>query len=177
MDMPLDSGVTHDLYRIDLEPEGLDAQIIALTDRAFGPGRYVKTAERLREGCKPLADMSFVAHQGDRVIASVRMWPIVIRNDNGACDAIAFLGPIVVDDAFRGGGLGKRLIGLSTDAAKAADLRAVLLVGDADYFASLGFERAVGIRMPGPVDPRRVLIHYCSPGNTLSGEVLRADAI
>lgn len=176
--MPLDSGSAQDLYVVGLEPAGVDDQILALTDRAFGPGRYVKTAERLREGCKPLSNMSFVALKGEQVIASVRLWPIVVRDeDGGQSETIAFLGPIVVDNAFRSGGLGKRLVGLSLDAAKAAGLRAVLLVGDADYFAPLGFERAKGIIMPGPVDPRRVLIHYTAPDDALTGQVLRADAV
>ena len=177
-DMPLDSGNAQDLYVIGLEPDGLDAQILALTDRAFGPGRYVKTAERLREGCKPLQNMSFVARKGEQVIASVRLWSIIVRDEAAELsETIAFLGPIVVDDAFRSGGLGRRLIGLSIDAAKTSGVRAVLLVGDADYFAPLGFERAKGITMPGPVDPRRVLIHYTSPGDALTGDVVRADAV
>lgn len=176
--MPLDSGGAQDLYVVGLEPAGLDNQILALTDRAFGPGRYVKTAERLREGCKPLSEMSFVARQADRVIASVRLWSVIVRDEEaGQSEAIAFLGPIVVDSAFRGGGLGKQLIGLSLDAAKSAGLRAILLVGDAEYFGALGFERAKGIILPGPVDPRRVLIHYSTPGDTMTGQVLRADAI
>jgi predicted N-acetyltransferase YhbS len=176
--MPLDSGGSQDLYMVGLETAGLDEQILALTDRAFGPGRYVKTAERLREGCKPLLDMSFVARKGDQVIASVRLWPIVVRNEEtGQSESIAFLGPIVVDDAFRGGGLGRQLIRLSVDAAKSAGLRAILLVGDAEYFGALGFERAQGIVLPGPVDPRRVLIHYNAPGDLLAGQVMRADAV
>lgn len=176
--MPLDSASAHDLYVVGLEPAGLDDQILALTDRAFGPGRYVKTAERLREGCKPLENMSFVALKGEQVIASVRLWSVVVRDEEAEqYETIAFLGPIVVDSAFRSGGLGKRLIGLSLDAAKAAGLTAVLLIGDADYFAPLGFERAKGIVMPGPVDPRRVLIHYTTVGDVLTGQVLRADAV
>jgi predicted N-acetyltransferase YhbS len=176
--MPLDSGNTQDLYVIGLEPAGLDDQILALTDRAFGPGRYVKTAERLREGCKPLPGMSFIARQADQVIASVRLWSVVVRDETaGQSEAIAFLGPIVVDSAFRGGGLGKQLIGLSLEAAKSAGVRAILLVGDAEYFGTLGFERAKGITLPGPVDPRRVLIHYHTPGDTMTGHVMRADAV
>ena len=176
--MPLDSGSAQDLYVVGLEPAGLDEQILALTDRAFGPGRYVKTAERLREGCRPLADMSFVARRGDQVIASVRLWPIVVRNEEaGQSETIVFLGPIVVDDAFRGAGLGKQLIRLSVDAAKSAGLRALLLVGDAEYFGALGFQRAPGITLPGPVDPRRLLIHYSTPGDLLTGQVMRADAV
>ena len=43
--MPLDSGSAQDLYVVGLEPAGLDEQILALTDRAFGPGRYAKEVD------------------------------------------------------------------------------------------------------------------------------------
>lgn len=176
--MPLDSRNSDSLYTIGQETAGLDAQILALTDRAFGPGRYVKTAERLREGCKPLEALSFVARQGDRVIASVRLWSILVRDEERqTSESIAFLGPIVVDSEFRSSGLGKRLMRQSMEAAAKAGLRAILLVGDADYFAPLGFERALDINLPGPVDPRRVLIHYTTPGDKLTGDVLRPDGV
>ncbi len=176
--MPLDSRNSEApaaTYTVGPETPGHDAEILALTDRAFGPGRYVKTAERLREGAKPLADMSFMASQDGRVVGSVRLWPIVVADEAaGTFTRIAFLGPIVVDDAFRNVGLGKRLIRLSLEAAAQAGLRAVLLVGDATYFASSGFERAEGITLPGPVDTKRVLIHYTQAGDPLSGLVNRA---
>jgi len=162
-------------FTIGLEAPGHDREIKALTDRAFGPGRYAKTAERLREGANPLADMSFMASHEGRVIGSVRLWPITVTDDvAGTSETIAFLGPIVVDEAFRSAGLGKRLIALSLEAAALAGLRAVLLVGDATYFASSGFVRADGISLPGPVDPKRVLIHFAQAGDSLTGRVGRA---
>ena len=181
--MPLDSrnsDTPTQAYTIGLETPEMDAHIVGMTDRAFGPGRFVKTAERLREGMKPYADLSFVAQKNGRLAGSVRLWPVVLRPatlDNGnQTETLAFLGPIVVEPEFRSLGLGKQLISRSLEAAARAGLRAVLLVGDAAYFEPLGFERA-NVTLPGPVDARRVLVHYFKDGDKLTGDVVRADSI
>ncbi|WP_443750585.1 GNAT family N-acetyltransferase [Asticcacaulis solisilvae] len=159
-------------FTIGTETPEMDAHIIGMTDRAFGPGRYVKTAERLREGAVPYRDMSFVAQKNGRLAGSVRLWPIVVKTDETS-ETIAFLGPIVVEPEFRSLGLGKQLIRRALEAAARSGLRAVALVGDATYFGELGFARA-DLTLPGPVDPRRVLIHYFEDGVSLSGEITRA---
>ncbi len=179
--MALDS-LTLD-YTIALEGPDLDARIVEMTDRAFGPGRFVKTAERLREGSRPLADLSFTAMQGsdgqvkehDRLLGSVRMWPIFVFDDaTNTHEPLAFLGPIVVDAACRGAGIGKAMMKAAIDAAFAKGLNAVLLVGSKTYFEPFGFEDAVGITLPGPVDPKRVLIAYRHPqGEKLRGRVVK----
>jgi predicted N-acetyltransferase YhbS len=133
----------------------------ALIDRAFGPGRFVKTAERLREGKAPRRDLSLVAWASGEAVGCVRMWPIHI----GDSPAV-LLGPFAVDDAWRSNGLGGQLIEAACAAAERAGVGVVLLVGDEPYFAKLGFEivpvgRAV---LPGPVDPRRVLWRALRPG-------------
>jgi len=160
-------------FTICLETPDLAQRILELTDRAFGPGRYVKTAERLREGSRILTDMSFVALRGDHLLGSVRMWPIEVR-EGEACERIAFLGPIVVDDACRGQGIGKALINACVEAALAKGLRAVLLVGTPGYFQSFDFEKAKGITLPGPVDPNRLMIRYSQPGLNFTGRVSKA---
>ena len=134
-------------------PEDLHL-VDALIDRAFGPGRFVKAAERLREGNTPRRDLSLVAWSGGEAVGCVRMWPIHI----GKAPAV-LLGPFAVDDAWRSRGLGGQLIAAACAAAEAAGAGVVLLVGDEPYFGKFGFEivpagRAV---LPGPVDTRRVL--------------------
>lgn len=126
---------------------GVEAVVAA----AFGPGRFAKTAERLREGAFPIA--GFVAREGARVVGSVRLWPITIGETPAA-----FLGPIAVDPAHRRGGLGAQLVEACLQAADAAGLQAVLLVGDVPYFGRFGFERAADVTLPGPLDRRRLLV-------------------
>jgi predicted N-acetyltransferase YhbS len=163
-------------YTIAPEAPGLDARIVEMTDQAFGPGRFVKTAERLREGSQPLSDLSFVAIQGERLLGSVRLWPVSVFDEmTNTSEPLAFLGPIVVDSACRGLGVGKALMRAATSAAFAKGLNAVLLVGAASYFAPFGFEVARDIILPGPVDPNRVLIAYRHPdGEKLRGRVVKA---
>ena len=162
-------------YTIALEGPDLDARIVEMTDRAFGPGRFVKTAERLREQSQPQADLSFVALQGDRLLGSVRLWPVFVFDDaTNTYEPLAFLGPIVVDSACRGQGVGKAMMKAALEAAFAKGLNGVLLVGSRAYFEPMGFEPADGIVMPGPVDPKRVLIAYRHPnGEKLRGRIVK----
>lgn len=169
LDMPLLDTIASECT-FGLETPDLDRAIVALTDRAFGPGRFVKTAERLREDSKPLPHLSFAARQGKALAGSVRLWPIVATEDETVQSA-AFLGPIVVDDAFRGQGVGKVLMQMALAAAEKAGVQAVVLVGDQGYFTPFGFARAEGLTLPGPVDPKRLLIRYAKPGFALRGQV------
>jgi predicted N-acetyltransferase YhbS len=148
------------------------ARVEAFIDRIFGPGRYAKTAERLREGNTPLLDLSFVAWRGQDLIGCVRQWPIHI----GDAPAV-FLGPFGVDPDQRSQGLGAALIQRACDAAWGAGHGVILLVGDAAYFGPLGFEPVPRGRLtlPGPVDPRRVLWRPLQVGaiDSLNGAVTR----
>ena len=161
-------------YAISLEGPGLSRRVVDLADRAFGPGRYVKTAERLREESAPIHDLSFVATKGEQLLGSVRLWPIFVYDfEPNHYEPLAFLGPIVVEPAYRGQGIGKALIRTAVDAAFAKGLRAVLLVGSQTYFAPFGFHKAEGMTMPGPVDPNRVLIRYARSGLEFKGKVCK----
>lgn len=137
-------------FRITPEtPEDRDA-VEALVMDAFGPGRFVKTAERIRESARMAA--AFVAREDGRLTGSVRLW--AIRVDG--LDAL-FLGPITVAKDARRGGLGADLVGACIGEAQARGVAGVLLVGDAAYFQRFGFQPAPDVRLPGPADPRRVL--------------------
>ncbi len=160
----MSAALAEDPVSIELERPGDEAAVEALVAAAFGPGRYVKTAERLREGNRPLAGASFVAREGGDVVATVRLWPIRI----GGVDAL-FLGPIAVDGERRREGLGARLVERALAAAQAAGYPAVLLVGD-PYFTRFGFAKA-DVFLPGPVDRNRVLIKTFAGDLTLCGDV------
>lgn len=145
-------------YRREL-PED-DPVIEALHREVFGPGRFARAAFRLREGVPHHPDVSFVALNGGRVVASVRLTPIFI----GTVPAL-LLGPLVVAPEFKGQGAGKALVRLSLDTAKSAGHRLVLLVGDEPYYGPLGFARLppYAVTLPGPVDPTRVLVASLAP--------------
>ncbi|MEI9890775.1 MAG: N-acetyltransferase [Caulobacteraceae bacterium] len=139
-----------------------DARAVdVLIEQAFGPGRFAKAAERLRERNSPLLELSYVAWAGSDVVGCVRMWPVHI----GETPAV-LLGPFAVDDAWRSRGLGSDLVRQACDAAQAAGHAVILLVGDDPFFTKLDFETVSPgrVTLPGPVNPRRVLWRALQPG-------------
>jgi len=154
---------------VNERPEDAPAveQLIA---RAFGPGRFAKAAERLREHRRPVPALSFVAWVDGAPVGCVRQWAVTI----GGRRAI-LLGPFAVDEAWRSNGLGAALIERACASAAKAGHALIVLVGDQPYFGPLGFSAAPArkIVMPGPVDQRRVLVRALSPGadQDLSGPV------
>jgi predicted N-acetyltransferase YhbS len=141
-------------WEIRREHAGDEARIAALTETGFGPGRYAKSAYRLREGVNPVADLGFVAVEGGILRGSVRFWPIKV----GADDAL-LLGPLAVESAERGRGIGIALMQAGIAAARDAGWHAILLVGDAPYYSRVGFVTLASdrVRFPGPVDLNRLL--------------------
>ncbi|MGL4634598.1 MAG: GNAT family N-acetyltransferase [Beijerinckiaceae bacterium] len=132
-----------------------------LEERAFGPGRFARTAFRLREGNPHSQELSLVARVSTLVVGSIRLTQIRI----GKHPAL-LLGPLTVDPAFRSKGIGRMLIEQSLEAAREKGHRLVLLVGDEPYYSRVGFKRVpMGtITMPGPVDPSRVLLRELVEG-------------
>lgn len=149
-------------------PQDADA-VERLVMRAFGPGRFAKAAERLREGRSALLDLSIVAWDGRELVGSVRQWAVKV----GDTPAI-FLGPIAVDEDYRSHGLGAALIERACAAAAGAGHCVIVLVGDMPFFGPLGFAPAPGVIMPGPVDPGRVLARALQPGAEPRGLVRAA---
>ena len=107
--------------RIDAETPADAAGVAALVAAAFGPGRFAKTAERLREGSN--WRVGFGVRDEAAVIGSVRLWPIRV----GETPAL-FLGPIAVDATRRSGGLGAELVEACLEGARTLDVGGVLLV-------------------------------------------------
>ena len=150
-----------------------EPRIAALTEAGFGPGRYAKSAYRLREGVHAVTDLSFVAVENGTLRGSVRFWPIKVGADD-----VLLLGPLAVDSAQRGRGIGISLMQAGIAAAKAAGWRAILLVGDEPYYSRVGFVKLApgGLRFPGPVDATRLLGLALTDGalERLSGPIRRA---
>jgi predicted N-acetyltransferase YhbS len=138
-------------------PETLDdtAAIERLHERTFGPGRYAKTAYRLREQVAHSRELSFTARTGTLLVGSVWLSPIRI----GATKAL-LLGPLTIEPAFRERGVGQTLIERALKEAATKGHRLVILVGDELYYGKSGFKRVPVGRavMPGPVDPARLLV-------------------
>jgi len=132
-----------------------------LHERTFGPGRYAKTAYRLREQADHIRELSFTARIGTLLIGSVWLSPIRI-GETGAL----LLGPVTVEPAFRDRGVGQALIERALAEAKNKGHRLVILIGDEAYYEKCGFKRIPRGRatMPGPVDPVRLLLAELADG-------------
>jgi predicted N-acetyltransferase YhbS len=132
-----------------------------LHERTFGPGRYAKTAYRLREQVAHALDLSFTARVGSLLVGSVRLSPVRI----GEARAL-LLGPLTVEPPFRDRGVGHTLMIRALEEARAKGHLLVILVGDEPYYGKCGFKKIPPNRvvMPGPVDPGRLLVAELADG-------------
>jgi predicted N-acetyltransferase YhbS len=130
------------------------AAIERLHERAFGPGRFARTAFRLREGVPQDPALSYAAHVGTFLVGSVRVTQVTA----GGQPAL-MLGPLTVDPAFEGRGIGAALMTSAIESARAAGHDLIMLIGDAPYYARFGFKPIPPeqLVLPGPADPRRFL--------------------
>jgi predicted N-acetyltransferase YhbS len=144
-----------------------------LHERTFGPGRYARSAFRIREGRSHTLELSFTARIGPLLVGSVRLTPICI----GETPAL-LLGPLTVEPPFRERGVGSALIARALKDAKAAGHGLVVLVGDEPFYGKTGFKCIPKgqVKMPGPVNPARLLVAELKPGAFADvGGLIRPD--
>ena len=143
------------MLTIEAEPPGATGRIEELLDAAFGPGRHLKTAQRLRDGREPAPGLALVARDDRRIVGTLRFWSLRLGGGSPAL----LLGPVAVDPACQGRGIGSRLIRRGLGLATRGGHHRVILVGDERYYRRFGFRRGLttGLTLPGPVDRRRFL--------------------
>lgn len=170
--MSVPAPLPDEIYALETPADA--AAVEGLVARAFGPGRFVKAVERLRERSRLNRDVSFVAWRDGLAVGCVRLWRIAVAGKPGL-----LLGPIAVDDSCRRQGVGADLVTHACEAAARAGWPYVLLVGDAPFFGPLGFSSAPvrEVRMPGPVDQARVMVKALVPGGDagLAGPAVPLD--
>jgi predicted N-acetyltransferase YhbS len=132
----------------------------ALLDLAYGPVRFTKTSERLREGRLP--ELALVASEGRRIVGTVRVWQVLAGPNRPAL----LLGPLAVDPTCRKRGIGSTLVQHALREAARRQHGAVLLVGDAPYYGRFGFssEKTDALWLPGPYERHRLLACELKPG-------------
>ncbi len=160
---------------IDQGPEHA-AEIERLLDLTFGPGRTGKTVYRLRDGLPPAPGFSYVIERDGALAATLRFWPVALPASGRAL----LLGPIAVQPALSGQGLGRALIRHGIARARAEGWPAILLVGDEPYYGPLGFSAGAAekLQLPGPVEAARFLAMELIPGalDGIEGTVGRVRA-
>jgi predicted N-acetyltransferase YhbS len=128
---------------------------------AFGPGRFARTAFRVRERFPIDPTLSLISEVNGASSGAVWMTPISVGGVDGY-----LLGPLATHPSYRRLGAGKLLTREATRMAlERPGVDFVLLVGDQDYYMPLGFEKTTegAIIFPGPVDPTRVLLQSHDP--------------
>ncbi|MER2534805.1 MAG: N-acetyltransferase [Rhizobiaceae bacterium] len=126
-----------------------------LLDRAMGPNRRKKSSEKLRRGRRPSEGLAFSARNAEgRLVGTVRLWDVTA----GAADRRALLlGPLAVDPSLKSAGIGSALMRHAIAEATRLGHGAILLVGDAPYYARFGFsaDKTARLSMPGPYERHR----------------------
>jgi predicted N-acetyltransferase YhbS len=148
---------------ITILPETADdaLAIDRLHERTFGPGRYARTAYRIREGIGHDLALSYTARIGTLLVGSLRLSAVRIGDTRAL-----LLGPLTIEPPFRDRGIGLALMRRALGDATAGGHRLVILVGDEPYYARVGFKRVPRgrVSMPGPVDPARLLVAELEEG-------------
>src|SRR6188768_642806 len=126
----------------------------ALLDACFGANRHTRTCQRLRDGRAPAEGLALSVVRRGRLVGTVRLWHV----SAGGVPALV-LGPLAVDASCRGLGIGAALMDHALAAAKARGHGAVILLGDAPYYARFGFSPlGTGeLSLPGPFERDRLL--------------------
>ncbi|MBU6457927.1 MAG: N-acetyltransferase [Bradyrhizobium sp.] len=126
----------------------------ALLDACFGDNRHLRTCQRLRDGRAPAEGLALSAMRQGRLVGTVRLWHV----SAGGIPAL-MLGPLAVEGSSRKLGVGVALVDHALAAAKARGHRAVILLGDALYYARFGFSaaRTGELSLPGPYEHDRLL--------------------
>ena len=126
----------------------------ALLDACFGDNRHMRTCQRLRDGRAPAEGLAFSAVRQGRLVGTVRLWHV----SAGGIPAL-MLGPLAVEASSRQLGVGAALMDHALAAANARGHRAVILLGDAPYYARFGFSaaRTGELSLSGPFERDRLL--------------------
>jgi predicted N-acetyltransferase YhbS len=125
-----------------------------LLDACFGENRHQRTCQRLRDGRAPAEGLALSAVASGRLVGTVRLWHV----SAGGKPAL-MLGPLAVDSTCRGLGVGAALMDRALELARTRGHGAVILLGDAPYYARFGFspEKMSEVALPGPFERDRLL--------------------
>ncbi len=139
------------MFQIDIERPADAPAIERLLDLTFGPHRHRKASYQFRCSVPHRADLARAARRGGDLVGTIRYWPILIDGHPAL-----LLGPLGVEPALRGLGIGRELV-RTTCSLAAQGGTPVLLVGDLAYYGPLGFVPAdTRVVMPDE-RPERVL--------------------
>jgi predicted N-acetyltransferase YhbS len=159
-----------------------EADINSLLDDAFGAGRHSKVSYTFRQDGPAVADLSFIARSGNRVVGSIRFWPLIVGDTQVPS---LLLGPLGVLPEMHNYGIGRGLVCRGHMMASELGYKLVFLVGEETYYGRLGYQSAqpYGVTMPFE-DPTRLLVHElqddaldCASGSLKVGDCLLSGGL
>lgn len=136
-------------------------------DRAFGPGRFERTAYMVRAGTEALPALGFAAlDEHDLLVGTIQAWPVALTDAEGRAHPMIMVGPVAVLPERQGEGFGTALMVAQQQAI--GDLAGALpqvLIGDAPYYGRFGYiaEPTQGWSLPGPYEKDRLLVRCANP--------------
>lgn len=155
--------------------------IETLLDQTFGAGRHTRTAYAVRAGVAPIGDLSFAAIADNRLTGSLQSWPVTLEKPRGDRLPLVMVGPVAVHPDYQNRGIGKhmtRVVAQRLDTAR----QSAMMIGDPDYYEQFGFLPGPAAKwiLPGPVEPRRILLRAIAETGwpvhgKLGPDLLRSD--
>jgi predicted N-acetyltransferase YhbS len=143
------------------------ALVEQLLDRAFGPARKRRTAYKLREGMDWLPALSFAALDEDDMLAgTIQCWPVALTDAEGRAHPLIMVGPVAVLPELQHRGFGKALMAACLGSLDARAPLPQVMIGDPEYYGrfwSFSAEHTAGWYLPGPWEPRRLLLRCDNP--------------
>lgn len=147
----------------DVDP----ALIEELLDLSFEKERHTRTAYKIREGMEALPALSFAALDAeDHLVGTIQCWPVALTDENGRKHPMIMVGPVAVLPEHQGQGYGKALVVASLAAISPEAPLPQVMIGDPEYYGRFwGFsnEQTGGWKLPGPWEPRRLLVRCDNP--------------
>ena len=149
------------------EKKSDNKKIFLLEEVVLGPGRYARPSFRLRENLEHNIKYSKIYCKGQKIIGSIRYFNCKIQNNNGL-----MLGPLIVDQKFKGRRIGKELVNKSISSIDQKNIDFIILIGELDYYGQFGFETNANIHFSLNVRREKVLFKKLSEkNNTFSGKI------
>jgi predicted N-acetyltransferase YhbS len=149
------------------EKKSDNKKIFLLEEDVLGPGRYARPSFRLRENLICNQKYSKIYYKSQKIIGSIRYFNCKIQSNEGL-----MLGPLIVDQKFKGRGIGKELVNQSIKSVNDKKISFIILIGELDYYGQFSFEINHNVYFSLNVRKEKILLKMISDkSNNISGKV------
>ncbi len=139
-------------------------QIALIHIRAFGHDLEASIIANIRSESHYDKDLSLVAECNGKIVGHILFTPVSVENTYESYQSI-ILAPLAVDSAYRGMGIGSKLIQRGIELAKAKGFKFMLVSGHS-YYDKFGFQRTKQIFRPNPVKGKHIRVLELVEGAT-----------